>query len=251
MTLKKTQANLDLKQNDQSFRLGERSFSLVETVVAVSLIALLMVEVSGVHGNAINFADYARKSLQATYLSKRLLSQVEYHASRRTPLKDLAINDKDHVFEDAPDFSYNLTIEPLPNALDLMFKLMSGGMVGGEDGEGGDEGKEGIGAMLEQLKSSVQTAVGEDPIWVAKVSVSWAEGARRSSVDTALIITDIKKLEGTLTPLIAKVPQSQTSTPPPGGLPKQGTLPGQPNGNGGIPPNGGGNPVTDPNMNPQ
>jgi len=209
---------------------GERSFSLVETMVAVALIAFLMIEVSGVNGNAINFADYSRKALQATYLAKRLMSQVEYQASWRTPLKDLTTNEKERVFEDAPDFMYSMSIEPVPHALDLMFKLMSGGLVGGDDkdGKSGDDEKDcGMGAMLEQIKGLIQTAVGEDPIWVAKVSVSWAEGARRSSVDLAMIIADTKKMESTLGPLIAKAAPPRGSGNVPGAIPT--------NGGGGVP----------------
>ena len=195
-------------------RPGERSFSLVETVVAVSLIAYLMLEVSGVHGNAINFADYGRKSMQAIFLAKRLMAQVEYQASQRTPLKELAINEKERQFEDAPDFQYSMTVEPLPNSLELMFKVLSGGLVGGgKEGEEGGE-KNDVGAMLEQVKSMIEAAVGEEPIWIANVSVSWAEGARRPSVDLSMIITDIKKLETTLVPLIAKAPRTSGSDKP-------------------------------------
>jgi Tfp pilus assembly protein PilV len=186
-----------------SDRPGERSFSMVETVVAVSLIAYLMIEVSGVHGNAITFADYSRKAMQASYLAKRLMAQVEYQASWRTPLKDLATNEKDRPFDDAPDFQYSMTIEPMPNALDLMFK---------------------VSAMLEQVKGMIEAAVGEQPIWMANVSVSWAEGARRPSVDLAMIITDTKKLEGTLTPLIAKAPKTNNQDRP-GSMPSNAPLP--------------------------
>ena len=202
------------KRKNRLFRPGERSFSLVETVVAVSFIAYLMLEVSGVHGNAINFADYGRKSMQAIFLAKRLMSQVEYQASIRTPLKELAINERERQFEDAPDFQYSMTVEPLPNSLELMFKVLSGGLVGGGDkGEEGGE-KNDVGAMLEQVKSMIEAAVGEEPIWVANVSVSWAEGARRPNIDLSMMITDIKKLESTLTPLIAKAPKIKNSDKP-------------------------------------
>ena len=237
MILKKIPDNHDKVVSPAAARPGERSFSLVETIVAVSLIAFLMIEVSGVHGNAINFADYSRKALQATYLAKRLMAQVEYQASWRTPLKDIATNEKDRAFEDAPEFTYNLKIEPMPNSLDLMFKIMSGGLVGGGDKKDGEDGdKSGMGAMLEQIKGMIQQAVGDEPIWVANVSVSWPEGARRSSVDVAMIITDTKKLEGTLSPLIAKAPQVPSGGQPAGGLPQNG-LPVNPAG-GAVPSNG-------------
>jgi hypothetical protein len=235
MTSRKNQDHPKAAVSIAAARPSERSFSLVETVVAVALIAFLIVEMSGVNGNAINFADYSRKALQASYLAKRLLAQVEYQASWRTPLKDIATNEKDHAFEDAPDFKYDLSIEPLPNSLDLMFKILSGGLFGDDkdkkDAGGGedndkDNDKDGMGAMLEQMKGMIQTAVGDDPIWIAKVSVSWPEGARRSSVDMAMVITDIKKLETTLVPLLQKTPQAPSSAGvPPGALPTNSAQP--------------------------
>ena len=222
MTLSKSPDNHKTTGTFVPGKRGERSFSLIETMVAISLIAFLMIEVSGVNGNAINFSEYSRKALQATYLAKRLMSQVEYQASWRTPLKDLTTNEKEHAFEDAPDFLYAMSIEPIPHALDLMFKLMSGGLVGGDKKDSKSDGEEkdgGIGAMLEQIKGVIQAAVGEDPIWVAKVSVSWAEGARRSSVDIGMIIADTKKMESTLGPLVAKAPQPPAA---PGGIPTNG-----------------------------
>jgi hypothetical protein len=237
MTSRKNQDHHKAGTSVAAARPNERSFSLVETVVAVALIAFLIVEMSGVNGNAINFADYSRKAMQASYLAKRLLAQVEYQASWRTPLKDIATNEKERGFEDAPDFKYDLSIEPLPNSLDLMFKILSGGLLGGDkdkaDGEADDKG--GMGAMLDQMKGMIETAVGEEPIWIAKVSVSWPEGARRSSVDMAMVITDIKKLETTLVPLLQKAPQVPGGNQPPGAIPPN---PVPPNGGGG---NGAGN----------
>ncbi len=203
MLLKKIHDRGNLSPQISRHRLGERSFTLIETVIAVSLIAFLMVEMSGVFGNAINFADYSRKSMQATYLAKRLMAQVEYQAQIRSPLKDIAVNDKDHTFDDEPEFLYSLSVEPLPHSLDLMFKILSQGMVGGDDNEKDSGDPKSAGAMLEQLKGPIQTAVGEDPIWMAKTSVSWAEGARRTKVDLAMIITDTKKIESSLGPLIS------------------------------------------------
>jgi type II secretory pathway pseudopilin PulG len=230
MISKKNPVSPDNGLSQPGDRRGERSFSLVETIVAVSLIAFLIVEISGVNGNAINFADYSRKALQASYLAKRIMSQVEYQASWRTPLKDIAADEKDRPFEDAPDFTWSLKVEPMPNSLDLMFKIMSGGLVGGEGKDDEDGGKSGVGAMLEQIKSVIKTAVGDDPIWIAKVSVSWPEGARRSSVDLAMIVTDIKKLETTLTPLLQKGGQQPGVPQVPGALPVNGggALPTQP-----------------------
>ncbi len=193
----------------------ERSFSLLETIVAVSLIALLLVEVSGVHGNSIAFNQYGRKVLQATYLAKRIMSQIEYNASIRSPLKDMAMNEKDKPFEDAPDFTYSVSMEPLPNALDLMLKIMSGGMMaGGEEGDEDGESKDGgAGAMLEQIKGLIQQSIGDEPIWVARVEVAWTDGARRDAANLSMIIADTKKLEDSVGKLLDAAPSPVVNQP--------------------------------------
>jgi type II secretory pathway pseudopilin PulG len=181
-------------------RKHERSFSLLETMVAVSLVAMLMVEVSGVHGNAIGFNQYSRKILQASYLAKRLMAQVEYNASIRTPIKDFAgVKEKDKPFEDDPEFTYSISIEPIPRALDLMFKIISGGLVGEGDKQESDNT---AGAILEQAKGLITQSVGEEPLWVAKVEVNWPEGVRQGSMKLAMIVADIKKIEDSVGALL-------------------------------------------------
>lgn len=209
-------------------RRSERSFSLLETLVAVSLVALLMVEVSGVHGNSIAFNQYGRKVLQASYLAKRIMSQVEYQASIRAPFKDIKVPVKDVVFEDFPDFTYSLSIDPLPNALDLMFKIFSGGMLGGGEKEDGEDQDSGMAAMLTQMKGVIEQSVGEEPIWIAKVEISWPEGARRNSTTVAMIVTDTKKLEDSVAAVMDASPaQGAGGTPPtPTTIPQGGIQPG-------------------------
>lgn len=214
-------------------RRGERSFSLLETIVAVSLVAVLMVEVSGVHGNSIAFNEYGRKVLQASYLAKRMMSQVEYQSTVRTPIKDLgSLEVKDQVFEDAPDFSYSLSLKPLPKALDLMIKIFSGGMVGKDDSKDEQDKDNSAGAIIEQMKSVIEQAVGDEPIWLAKVEVTWPEGARRGSTQLAMILTDIKRLEDSVGKLMdaATVPVTGPTNSPQTIPTPAPTTPGVPSG---------------------
>ena len=54
-------------------RQREGSFTLIETVIALAIIAFLIVEVAVVQGNAIVFSDYSRNIAQATYLARRVM----------------------------------------------------------------------------------------------------------------------------------------------------------------------------------
>lgn len=235
-----------LEKGQPLIRPGERSFSLLETIIAVSLIAVLLIEMTGVYGNSIAFNDYGRHVMQASHLAKRVMSQIEYNSAIRKSIKDMAINEKDKPFDDEPDFTYSVSMEPLPNALDLMFKIMSGGLLGGgsegDDKEESSDGKSGgAGAMLTQLKGLIQQAVGEEPIWVAKVDVSWTGGARRETVSLAMILTDMKKLEESVGKLLDTAPATNPGAAPgTTSSPQTGGQPGQPSGGSVNPPGGGG-----------
>src|SRR5438045_2407884 len=99
------------KLNEHNTRFSERSFTLLETLVALGLMIFLIVEVSGIQGNAIYFNQYGRHTIQATWLAKRLMSQVEYHWYNR-PFKELEqSNEEDRPFEDEPDYSYKVEIK--------------------------------------------------------------------------------------------------------------------------------------------
>ncbi len=195
----------------------ERSFSLLETMVAVSLVAVVMVEMTGIQGKSIAFNDFGRKALQATYLAKRIMSQIEYNSTIRSPLKSMEMNDSDKTFDDFPDFTYSVKIQPLPKTLDFMFKVFSGGMLGGDEGDSKSEkDDDGVGAILSQIKPMIEQSIGEDPIWMANVEVSWPEGASRNRTSLSLMLTDTKKLEESLGKLLDAAPlPTEGSAPPP------------------------------------
>jgi hypothetical protein len=170
----------------------ERSFTLVETLIAVMMIAYILIEITGANGTAVSLNEYNRRILQASYLAKRIMAQVEYNASFRSPLKELP-QEKERPFEDMPEYSYTLTMEPIPKFIDLMFSVVGG--VGKSESDKTDQEK---GNPLEMFKSVIQQSVGEDPLWVAKVEVFWSEGASRQSTQLAMILADTKKLTTTI-----------------------------------------------------
>lgn len=209
----------------------EASFSLIETVIALGLIATFLLEMAGVQGNAIYFSDYGMKATKATWLARSVLSRVEYEARNR-PLKELKVagSEQNREFENfkEEDFQYNLSIEEwkLP-----IFNLLSAGGGGGDD-EGGSSEE---GEQQEDMFTTAAKMIFEDePMFkIAKVEVSWPEGAFRNSVESSLLIANIKKINEAFVKfnLKEKVPkqdQQKGKTPPkvpPVGTPPPGSLP--------------------------
>lgn len=173
-------------------RVGERSFSLVETVIALSLMAYLIIEMGGVQGNAISFAEYGRRVSEASWLAKRVMSEVEYNASFR-PFKELdGSSVREQKFEDSPDYSFDVEIKDWK--LNLSTVLSGAMMAQQSDSEGGS----GADAMGDIVKMALEQAVGEDAFKMAKVTVYWAEGAARNSTSLGMILTNQEKMDETL-----------------------------------------------------
>lgn len=170
----------------------ERSFTLVETVIALSLMTFLIIEMTGVQGNAIVFNDFSRRISQASWLGRRVMSQVEYHWATRS-FKDLKEDIKDQKFEDPglTDYSFDLEIK------DWKFPFTQL-LLGGGDGEKEDEegGKGGMGGMI---KNVVESVFGDEIFKIAHVTVYWPEGAARGSVSLTMLLTNQSKIDDLLT----------------------------------------------------
>jgi len=67
-----------MTEKTKNKRQREGSFTLIETVIALSLITALIIEVASVQGNSIVFSEYSRNVTKATWLARRVMSQVEY-----------------------------------------------------------------------------------------------------------------------------------------------------------------------------
>jgi Tfp pilus assembly protein PilV len=98
---------------------AQSSFTLIETMIALALMVVIILEVSVVQGRAISFSAYERKVTQAAWLAKGILSHLEYKW-HNFELKDVKAEFKDEKIPEELckadplfdcDYKYNLTIE--------------------------------------------------------------------------------------------------------------------------------------------
>lgn len=248
--------SIKTKKTEIRKRQSQGSFTLIETVIALSIVAFLIVEVAAVQGNSIVFSDYGRNITQASWLAQRVMAQVEYYWKSK-PFTELETSITDGKFDDNDEYSYSLEIKEWKFPfLQLLQSTMGGGGGGeGEDGEGGDEA--GAGGMGKMLETVVDQVFGKEPIFMtAHVEVSWSEGAAKNSTGLTYLLTNQAKLDEAIVQL--KPVYDRLTKPPPKKDDKKGKAnpnkndPNNPNGPGGdnggaVPPGGddGGSPPTD------
>ncbi len=229
-----------MMRNNYEVRVHEKSFTLVETLLALGIMAFLILEVGSVQGNAIYINDFGRKSDQAAWLAKRVMSQVEYQWTLRQ-FSDLSTaNEKERPFEDDPDFLYSVDIQDWKFPI---LDLLANGMGGGGKDDSGDEGSGAAGGgMGGAIKDAVSQVFGDELLKTAKVEVSWAEGTHRNQVTIAYLLTNQRKVDESLAGLKAVADQLNKTPGGPGQKTDQQKKPGDPATN----PTGKGQPQTSP-----
>ncbi len=172
-------------QKINSHHVGERSFTIIETMIALGMLASVVLQISGIQGNSIYFSEYGQNVTRAVWLAKRVMSQVEYQWAAQE-FKALETETPDGAFEDFPDFTYSLNIKEwkLP-----ITSLLTGGGAGAEAGEGEGSG------TTDMLADTMSKVLGDELLKVAHVEVFWAEGAVRNSTAVTMLLTNQKKVD--------------------------------------------------------
>lgn len=202
-----------IKPKMRDSRNREASFTLFEVIIAIAIMSTMLIELVAFEGNVINFSDYGMNATKATWLAKRVMSQVEYNWQTR-PWSEMKVeSNSDIPFEGFQDFSYKLTIKewklPLFDSL-LDDKKESGGL---------DEAASTTGASADALADGVKQKLGDDLLKVAHVDVSWPEGAKRNSISLTLLLTNQKGLDDQLALLKNDYEELLKSERAPGGKP--------------------------------
>ena len=203
-----------------------RSFTLIETMVALGLLTVLILQVATVQGQALYFSDYGQNLTKGTWLARRMMAQVEYYWYNKE-LKELeGVSVKEKPFEDEPNFSYNLEIRE--------WKLPLMNMLGG----GGENDQPD--PTTDMIKEQIKQIFGEHLLKIAHVEVFWGEGAVKESTSLALLLTNQKKIDTTVATLEAtqQAKKATKKKPPRRG---KGKSKGKGKGKGTPPPQKGGN----------
>jgi len=183
-----------MNEKNKSVRQREGSFTLIETVISLSLIAALIIEVASVQGNSIVFSEFSRNVTKATWLARRVMSQVEYQWGEK-PFKELAVNESNGKFEDEPEFTYSIEIKEWKFPFkEMLAKVMGGGSLSADDESGGSSSEDSSKDSL--IDAAVSQIFGDEPIFMtAFVQVFWAEGAQRNESSLTYLLTNQRKLD--------------------------------------------------------
>lgn len=164
-------------------RVGERSFSLIETVIAIGLLVTFILEVANAQGRAIYFSEYQQDVTKATWLAKSIMAKVEYEYQGRD-FKELTwSSSSEQNFKDedkeTEKFTYKISIEdwklPLTNFL---------------SNKGSKDENTVKDPQSDFITQQIEAVLGDSLLKIARVEVFWPEGAIKNSTSLTLLLTN-------------------------------------------------------------
>ncbi|MFK7872381.1 MAG: hypothetical protein AB8C84_04315 [Oligoflexales bacterium] len=195
---------------------SESSFTLLETVIAIGVMVTVILEVAGVHGRAIDFAAYGRRSAEAIYLAKAKMSEIEY-AWSHLPFSEIkTTTPQEQKFDEVlcspnPDFGCDYTF--VATIQDWKLPLLE--LFAGDDAS----------AQMQAVQEQAKKIFGDSILKIASVEVFWADGgATRDSVVLTTLLTNQKALDDVIHTLPSYPPKNgnkkkksatSSETPPP------------------------------------
>lgn len=201
----------------------ERSFTLLETIIALAILTGTILQLVGSQGKIAYFNEYSRRLNEASWLAKRVMSQVEYNWTHY-PFKELETSLKDQKFEGLNDSDYTYDLEIKEWKFPILDFITGGGAEKDKDGNTVKQSsaEEAEGDMVRNMLDQV---LGDEILKVAYVEVFWPEGAKRNSVSLTYLLTNQRKVDEELLklePVAAEIEKAQQkeNNPNAGGDPK-------------------------------
>ena len=186
---------------------GDHSFSLFETMIAIGMLAVVMLQVTSIQGQVVYSLEYGQNLSRGVWLAKGIMAKLEYEWATRS-FSELELNLVDQLINDSlwgeeaakiyRDFSYNITSQE--------WKLPILSFLTGDNSAAlsADDGSSSL--IAEQLKA----IFGDHVMKIATVEVFWPEGARRASTTLSMLLVNQQALDGQI--LTMKSPGAEPTT---------------------------------------
>ena len=168
---------------------GELGFTLIESLMAISILAIVSVQILNVQSSSIAVTQSARDNMRSTWALRSTLSQIEY-AVDTVGTKGMP-KSADFVWSADPNFKINVTLEDTPIEAS---KLLSTAMkLGASQGAGAEEEAADAGDTkgdLKEMAALLDSQIPKDLYRTANVKVTWQVGDSTRSAETGMLLVD-------------------------------------------------------------
>jgi prepilin-type N-terminal cleavage/methylation domain-containing protein len=170
---------------------NEFGFTLIESLMAISILAIVVVQILNVQAASITVTQSARDNMRSTWALRSTLSQIEY-AIDSVGTKAMP-KSADFVWSGDPNFKINVTLEDTPIEAS---KLLSTAMKLGASQGGGAEAEEGASKAgdtkgdMKEMAALLDAQIPKDLYRTAAVKVTWQVGDKTRSAETGMLLVD-------------------------------------------------------------
>lgn len=171
---------------------NEHGFTLIESLLAISILSIVAVQILNVQSSSISVTQSSRDNMRATWAMRSALSQIEYALDALGP-KGLP---RDGTFAWSLDPAFTTTVKVEDTPLEASRLLSTAMKLGGAAAPGGEDDEDGEGAAggFKEIGQMLDSQVPKDMYRTVNVVVSWKEGDTTRSIEGGMLAIDSEQL---------------------------------------------------------
>jgi hypothetical protein len=174
-------------------------FSLLESVLAIGILATMLVQVINMHSNSLAISQTTMNNMKATWALRQAMAQLQYIIDVYGSKENSRFHNISVPWNADPEFTIKVATQDMP--IEASRLLVSAFRIGtafsmqsqeAEDSEKkADDPAEAIKSFAEQINSFVP----KDLYRTVKLEVSWKQGEFTKSLDSGFFLIDSKALK--------------------------------------------------------
>lgn len=141
----------------------QAGFTLLEVMVALSILAVTLVAIGGINANSFESSNYARSITVATMLARSKMIDIEMEVQKDGFTDSDKEYDGDFSEEGYESMKWEATVRPIEVDVGKLLGPLLGGDIGGDGTVGGDRLPDQMQAMLAGLNGSSVEDVANQP----------------------------------------------------------------------------------------
>lgn len=212
---------------DRNARRDARGFTLLETLLAIGILSVVIVQVLSVQSSNVSITQVSRDNVRATWAMRQAISQLQYVLDT-LGVEGLPKNPVEFAWSADEKFVVRVEVkEENIEASRLLMSAMKLASFGQQPDEESDEENDPQ-AALKEVASLLDSRLPKDLYRTFQIVVSWKQGDERSrQLDGGGLIIDDKLIEGMIPAATAATAPATGAggnpavTPSPTGTPNQ------------------------------
>jgi type II secretory pathway pseudopilin PulG len=174
-------------------------FSLLESVLAIGILATMLVQVINMHSNSLAISQTTMNNMKATWALRQAMGQLQYIIDVYGSKENSRFHNISVPWSADPEFTIKVATQDMPieasRLLVSAFRIGTAFTVNSQEGEDSGKKTDDPADAIKSFAEQINSFVPKDLYRTVKLEVSWKQGEFTKSLDSGFFLIDSKSLK--------------------------------------------------------